>query len=277
MCNVVLLASARANIVGPDIAREYRYQTESAALFVIGLGLAFLPVVGAPEVNRIRDGVPLTYERRRLVALATVAVALAAAYSTTRYVDLWQDRNPSKDYFTTVERTLRTAPEHPVPLVDLGIPQTLLWAYRYPENSYSHIFRELSGLTSYPHDSVDRLYLFDDQGSLRQVEIPATRSNRPTGGCGYRLGGERTDIPLDGPVIGGGWWIKLDYESDQQGRARITAGEGVHDVVLPSGEHSVYLTAAGEFDTVELSGYESSAGVCVTSVVLGLPGPGAAA
>ena len=51
LANVALLASARANIVGPDIAREYRYQTESGALFVLCLGLAFLPLVGAREVN----------------------------------------------------------------------------------------------------------------------------------------------------------------------------------------------------------------------------------
>ena len=42
VCNVVLLASARANVVGPDIAREYRYQTES----------------GSPVRDRLGPGVP---------------------------------------------------------------------------------------------------------------------------------------------------------------------------------------------------------------------------
>ena len=52
----MLLASARANVVGPDIAREYRYQTESGALFAICLGLAVLPLVGAREVNDVARG-----------------------------------------------------------------------------------------------------------------------------------------------------------------------------------------------------------------------------
>ena len=55
--NVYLLASARANLVGADIGLEYRYQTESAAVFVLAVGLAFLPLVGALEVNEVREGV----------------------------------------------------------------------------------------------------------------------------------------------------------------------------------------------------------------------------
>jgi hypothetical protein len=273
LCNVVLLASARANIVGPDIAREYRYQTESAALFVIGLGLAFLPLVGAPEVNQLREGVPLTYETPRLVAVASLAVVVAATYSSAAYVDLWQDRNPSRSYFTEVRHSLDAESEKPVPLVDVGIPQTLLWAYRYPENTYSHVFRNLSSLTSYPDASLDRLFMFDDAGSLTPVAIPGARRNEPKVGCGYELAGSSTDIPLDGPVIGGGWWIKIDYESGAASTARVVAGDSVHDVELPSGEHSLYVSAQGEFDTVEFSDYLSDAQVCVSAVVLGLPEP----
>jgi len=274
LCNVALLASARANIVGPDIAREYRYQTESAALFVIGLGLAFLPLVGAPQVNRHREGVPFTYETPRLIASATVAVALAAAYSTSAYVDLWQDRNPSRAYFAEVRHTLEAESDRPVPLVDVGIPQTLLWAYRYPENSYSHVLRHLSRLTSYPDASTDRLFMFDDTGSLTPVRIPATRRDEAHLGCGYELKGSSTDIPLDGPVIGGGWWIKLDYEATSASSVRVVAGDDVHETELDAGEHSLYVSAEGEFDTLELSDYASDADVCVGSVTLGLPEPG---
>ena len=66
----------------------------------------------------------------------------------------------------------RQRADKPVPLVDLGIPQTLLWSYRFPENAYSHVFRNLDHETTYPRSSVDRLYMFDDQGHLSPVGIP---------------------------------------------------------------------------------------------------------
>jgi hypothetical protein len=273
-CNVVLLASARANIVGPDIAREYRYQTESAAMFVLGLGLAFLPLVGARESAQRREDVPLTYEAPRLVAAATVAIAVAAGYSTVRYVDLWQDRNPSRAYFASVRHELRAtaaADGHPVPLVDVGIPQTLLWSYRHPENYYSHVFRDLDRYTSYPQEAVDDLHMFDDSGRLAAVDVPPTRSSEPAAGCGYRLTDDTTEVPLDGPVFGDGWWIRFDYDATAATSLHVVVGDLEHDLDLPEGHHTVYVTAEGDFDSVILSGYDPGAGGCVSSLRLGLP------
>lgn len=276
LSNVVLLASARANIVGPDIAREYRYQTESGALFVICAGLAFLPLLGAREVNTERVGVPRTYERRRVVLAATVAIVVAALFSSTRYVDLWQERNPSEAYFDEVRSTLAAAPDQPVPLIDTGIPQTLLWAFRFPENAFSHVFRDLSSRTTYPALSVDRLYTFADSGTLTPVAVPPTRTMLPQPGCGYRLTAGGTTIPLDGPVIGGGWWMQMGYASPRPVTVEITAGTERHLVELPQGLHNVFFQAAGDFSEVTLERRStSSSGLCVTDLVVGLPQPAA--
>ncbi|GAB3783764.1 hypothetical protein [Nocardioides ungokensis] len=277
LANVALLASARANIVGPDIAREYRYQTESGALFVLGVGLAFLPLLGAREINTERVGVPRTYERRALVLVAVAALGVAALTSDTRYVHLWQDRNPTEAYISTVRDSLAAAPDKPVPLVDTGIPQTLLWAFRYPENSYSHVFKPFADQTTYPRSSVDRLYMFDDSGNLAPVVIPPTRRMIPEVGCGYTLHGRRTTIPLDGPVIGGGWWIQIGYASPKAVSLRVTAGDDVHDLDLPKGLHNVFVQASGSFQEVTVSRYPRSSGLCVVDLTLGVPTPGAAA
>jgi hypothetical protein len=271
LCNVILLATARANVVGPDIAREYRYQTETAALFVLAAGLAFLPLVGAPEQNEVReDALP---ENPRVVAAIAVAVVVAAVVSSVRYVDLWQDRNPSEKYFANVRASLAQAPEKPVPLVDLGIPQTLLWSYRYPENTYSHVFRNLDHETSYPRSSVDTLYVFDDQGRLAPAGIPPTRQQLGGSGCGFPLTGRRTTIPLDGPVIGGGWWLRISYASPVATSLHVQAGDEEHDLDLPKGLHNVFVQAAGSFDAVRLSNYPARTGLCVTALTLGLPAP----
>jgi hypothetical protein len=273
VCNVVLLASARANVVGPDIAREYRYQTESAALFVLGVGLAFLPLVGAPEVNAPRTPEATASETPRLVAAITGAIVLAAVLSSTRYVDLWQDNNPSEAYFGQVRRTLAVAEDKPVPLVDIGIPQTLLWAYRYPENAYSHVFKNFDDATTYPRSSIDRLFIFDDLGRLSPVAIPPTRVHQGGSGCGFPLTEETTTVPLDGPVIGGGWWLRVSYASPTDVQLHLQAGEEEHDLSLPEGLHNVFVQAAGDFNEVTLSDYPEESGLCVTALTLGLPAP----
>jgi hypothetical protein len=274
LADVVLLATARAGLVGPEIGREYRYQTESAAILVLCLGLAFLPLRGAADVNEPRDGVPRSYEGRAFVATVTTLVVAAAAFSSIRYVDLWQDRNPSEEFFANVRATLAGADQQPVPLVDTGIPQTLLWAYRYPENSYSHILRPYADLTSFPRSSVDSLYVLDDTGRVTPVRIDPARRMKKTDGCGYELEGDRTTvIPLDGPVLGGGWWIDLTYDADTDVSLTLTAGEEVHELDLPGGDHDVYVQAAGTFRSVEISGYPSGTDLCVADLVLGTPVP----
>jgi hypothetical protein len=268
-CNVFILASSRANVVGPDIAREYRYQTETAALFVIAVGLAFLPLLGAPEQNEVRaDATP---ENPRLLAAITVVVVAAATVSSVRYVHLWQDANPSEQYFANVRSTLAHAKQKPVPLADLGIPQTLLWSYRFPENTYSHVFRHLADQTSYPRSSVDVLYVFDDQGHLSPASIPPTRQQLGGSGCGFPLTGQKMTIPLDGPVIGGGWWLRISYASPKDVSVHVQAGEEGHDLELPKGLHNVFVQAAGNFADVRFSNYASRSGLCVTALTLGAP------
>jgi hypothetical protein len=267
----VLLASNRAGAVGPAIAREYRYQPESAALFVIGAGLALLPLLGAIERNDRRAGAATLWERTRYVAPGVAVVAALATVSATTYVSSWHENNRTRDYFDNVRAALKAAPEPP-PLVDIGIPQDLLWSYRYPENTYSHVFRRLAGPLRFPTASIDQLYVFDDDGHLAPVSIPPTRSMQPTEGCGHRFDDGAMRIPLDGPVIGGGWWIQLSYASTEAVDAEIVAGDNTHELTLPRGIHNAYLAADGEFTEVFVH-HDSGAApnLCVTALTLGLP------
>ena len=254
VCNVVLLASARANVVGPDIAREYRYQTETAALFVLAVGLAFLPLRRAPESERRPRDEP-SRGTPRLVAAITVVVVFARAGLERAVRRPVAGPEPVAAVLRHRRSALASARDKPVPLVDLGVPQTLLWSYRFPENSYSHVFKNLDQETTYPRSSVDRLYMFDDQGHLSAVSIPPARSQLGGSGCGFPLEGDTTTIPLDGPVIGGGWWLRISYLSPEAVDLHVQAGEEGHDLSLPAGLHNVFVQAAGEFNEVTLSNY----------------------
>ncbi|MDX6357932.1 MAG: hypothetical protein QOH37_986, partial [Nocardioidaceae bacterium] len=172
--NVYLLSSARANLVGPDIGLEYRYQTESAAIFVLALGLAFLPLVGALEVNNVREGVERPYERAAVIRTVTLVVVAFSLISGQAYMQNWQDRNPTKPYFDHLSSSIAATPGKPLPLVDLSLPQNLLWAFGFPENTDSHVFRALDYPVEYPDTAVDRLYAIEDDGTLTQaIVLPA--------------------------------------------------------------------------------------------------------
>ena len=274
--NVYLLSSARATLVGPDIGLEYRYQTEAAILVVLSVGLALLPLRGALEVNAVRTGVDRSNEREPLIRLVMVAVAIGAVVSTLAYVHNWQDANGTKAYYTNVRSGLASGEKTPVPLVDLTVPQNMLWAFGYPENTYSHIFANLAPLTRYPDYSVDRLYLFDDAGRLSPVVIVPQRAMAPAQGCGYILQRHQpTTIPLNGPVVGGGWWIQMGYAAPRDFTVAVHLGDRVRKMRLPAGMHQVYFEASGSYSSLTLDNDRRGATACVSQLVLGRPSPGA--
>ena len=90
-------------------------------------------------------------------------------------------------------------------------------------------------------------------------------------GCGYVLGTSPTRIPLDGPVVGGGWWIRLAYASPAAFDVRIGLGETTHTMQLPEGAHTAFFKADGNYDSILLDNGDSGAGACVTELVLGAP------
>jgi hypothetical protein len=267
--NVYLLSSARADLVGPDIGLEYRYQTESAAIFVLALGLAFLPLIGAPEVNRLREGVPRPHERPVVIRTVTIVVVAFSLVSSLAYVRNWQDHNPTEPYFDQLAASIADTPGRPLPLVDLSLPQNLLWAFGYPENTDSHIFKALHYPLYYPDSSVDRLYAIKDDGELTQAIVLPARTMVGGSGCGYVLHRAPTEIPLDGPVVGGGWWIRMEYGAPRAFAVRIGMGSTTMRMRLPAGAHTAYFKADGSYNTVRLANDAAGRSACITHLVLG--------
>lgn len=272
VANIILLSAGRAFFVGPDIALEYRYQTEAAALFVIGAGLALLPLRGAAEVNELRPDVPRPHETPMKAMAGVAVVCVLSLISTGRYVVDWQQRNPSRAYYETARSTLESASVKPVPLVDLGLPLNIMWAYRYPENTDSHALRMFSHLTSYRTVATDQLYVLDDTGAVTPMTVTDVRSSVPQGpGCSWKLNDLPLTIPLDGPVIGGGWWVEMDYSAPRSSSVEIVAGTATHAVTLKPGSHTLWFSAEGSFDKILVRGPEGKG--CIISATLGLPVP----
>jgi len=272
--NIYLLAAARATLVGADIGLEYRYQTEAAVVAVLSIGLALLPLRGAVEQNELRPDSERLVDRRSPVALTTVAIVTGALVSTLAYVQNWQDNNATPDYYDNVLTSLNNADVDQVPLVNGSLPQNLLWAFGFPENTYSHVFRNLADRTEYPTHSVDKLYTFNDLGQLTTATVPQRRVMLPGQGCGYILKRRPTTIPLDGPVIGGGWWIRMTYGSPRDFDATLKLGSRSHTMRFPAGLHTMYFQADGSYKSVVIDNDPQARTACVTALALGVPTPG---
>lgn len=275
--NVYLLATARANLVGADIGLEYRYQTEAAAVLVLSVGLALLPLRGADEVNAVREDVPRPFENSSAVRVVTILVVIGCVISTLAYVRNWQDRNGTKAYYDNARKDILASKLDRVPLVDLPVPQNMLWAFGYPENTYSHIFRNLERHVVFPDHAVDQIFMLSGSGRLVPLGFPPQRTmiHGQGQGCGYILHRKRpTTIPLDGPVVGGGWWIAMAYASPHDFGVQIELGDSTREMKLPAGMHTAYFKADGSYGSVVLRNEPEGESACITALVLGNPDTG---
>jgi hypothetical protein len=204
----------------------------------------------------------------------TVAVVAGSLVSSLAYVHNWQHNNVTPDYYDNAVTSLDNADASQVPLVNGSLPQNLLWAFGFPENTFSHVFRNLSDRTQYPTHAVDKLYTFNDLGQLSLVSIPQRRVMVPGQGCGYILKAKPTTIPLDGPVIGGGWWIRMTYGSPRDFDATVKLGSTSHTMRFPAGLHTMYFQADGSYKSVVIENDRQARTACVTALALGVPAPG---
>lgn len=268
--NVQLILSARAVSVGPDIALEYRYQTEMAVLLAVAGALAFLPLLGAVEQNERVPGPALERERPAIVIATTLCVALLAVVSSVEYTQRWDRNNHTAAFYATLKDGIRDAPQHPVPMANIRLPLNVMWPFGYPKNTYQYVFSNLQDI-EYPDAVLDTLYVFSDDGELTYAEIEPLRTAPGTAACGVPITRQHTRIALDGPLIDGEWWIRLSYTSPVPMNATITAGETSHRMRLPSGFRNVFLKVSGAFDAVTLDHDGAHRKSCVSELRVGGP------
>ncbi|MGH3334140.1 MAG: hypothetical protein ACRDPJ_22825 [Nocardioidaceae bacterium] len=270
LAGILLVLAARAVVLGPIVALEYRYQTELPAAVALALGLATLPLVGARDIVTEKRPSSLL-DSPGWAAGATALVSSLALVSSIQYAVHWQDARSSRNYFANVEKDLK-AREGRVPLANVSVPQYLMWGYQYPENTTKYVLRMFERRTRYPSATLDELYIVDERGRVRAAGIPPTRVGvAGPDACGYSIEEQPTMIPLNGPVVGGGWWFRLAYVASESTPVVIEAGDETHRVLLEEGLHNLYFSASGRFRSISLSGVREGARLCTNDLALGVP------
>ena len=274
--NVLLVATGRANIVGPSIGLEYRYQTEVAIAAALSLALAFLPLLGADEsAEQTREhgfvDSPL------YASLVTGLVVLLAGFSSIQFMALDLACKSPERYYANFQRSLTNHELRParVPMADLAVPLRIWAPFAFPSNLYRQMFAMYAEHIDYRDISSDSLYLASESGRIRPMTLKVLRHSKPTRlhDCGYVVRDQDVEIPLNGPVIGFGWWIRIAYQSTADSPVTITIDDKEYTGTVESGLHSLFVKADGQYDSITVSGLENGARLCTNDVTLGTPEP----
>lgn len=273
--DVLLVGAARAAVVGPGIAMEYRYQTEVTAFAAIALALASMPLLGAREPSEAKEASPFL-ESRDYVGLATLVFCGVALLSNYQYATRWQSDDDQHTFFDNLEQEVQRLRDDgtSVDLPNTVVPEFVLWGLSYPENQQMRVLRMFDGPLQYP-DRTDDLRTIDDQGFIEPALVTPVR-NVPPGpkpNCGYFVRSGPVEIALDGPVIGGGWWIRLGYIASRTGTLEVVAGNHTYVQPLSRGLGETFFRVDGDFDSLTLRTDTPKLKVCTDDITLGLPVP----
>ena len=272
--NVALVATSRAIYFGPEIALDYRFQTEAALAAAVAIAGAFMPVRHALEPSIPREGA-VRLDKPVWVAPALIVFVVLATVTTSRF--------PLRDLGTIsprayLETVATEAKAHPgAVLLNCPTPSWFWAPLAYPTNTYEYMFREIPGVEV---DTVvtGQPFLVDEGGHYRALGLTPVRelaTPLPDTECPARLGRGESEWPLNGPVYGVGWFVLLTYAADDgDGTVKVTTGGRASTAPLVEGVNRVLVPATGAFDTVTLRPSTSASRVCLRGLQLvGLDAP----
>ena len=306
--DIVPVAIGRLGVLGAEFATlvglQTRYVTDAVAVFVLCLGLAFLPLAGEQSVSRFRLPADTPTETSRDIArsaraatVVVLAIFLAGSFWSLQSLEQISHTGAARSYIATARVAIAKAPRGAV-IVDTPTPAMIMNPYFFrPWGNTSYVIgamarddpaRHLSWSAS-PYGVVPGLMIFDAQGRLRPAVIAGPSSGPPPSGqhC-WSLTSAGTGIPVHASLFRWPWTVRLDYTGPAAVLAlrfggNVRSGGKWAAVTLPAGAHAVYvpLLGAGNEITIRLAGTASAvlgsaplpAGIapamCLTGVTVG--------
>jgi hypothetical protein len=299
LLDLALVALSRGTFIGPVIADEYRYVTDTALIIALALAFALMPVAGSwpaaqpqrlerrvlgwrwlasPELAELKRSLPKV-STGPAVALTVGALAASSLYSTAGYDQFWRI-NPARAYLTNARADLADAPEGVV-LADTFVPARVAWPLL---GRYARTPQILSPLPHAPAglgvgSAAAALYVVTETGHLERAVVPGLRAaHGPVADCGWRARvGAPADITLPRTTLPWDWTVRVGYVSDATGPARVTVGNRTTPVTVRAGAGQFFVSATGRFDRIRLEVLAgpggASADMCTDDVTVGVPVP----
>jgi hypothetical protein len=274
----LLLLSTRGQLYGRLAGLEYRYLTDVVCVLVLCLGLVFLELSGAPGSSRARTNpklrvhIPATW-----VIAAVVLVSVAGTASSWQYIRYWHRDNAGRAYTNNLANELTSAGV--TDLAPQTLPPEVMPEYTQPLNTSKEFLELYETEVAFP-ESARRLTVIDGNGFLRPAVIEAGLKSRPgpVTDCGWRVTETKNEveIPLEGQAFEWGWWLRLGYLSSADSPVVIAAGGKNVPTEVHRGLNSLYVYIDGTFSDVSVGGLSPGTTLCVDTVEVGRPVPGAA-
>jgi hypothetical protein len=263
---------------------QARYVTDAAAVFVLCLGLAFLPLAGEPSVSRFRLPAETPTGTRRTIArsaraatVVVLAVFLVGSFWSLQSLEGITHTEAARSYIATARVAIAEAP-HGAVIVDTPTPIMIVdAAFLYPWGNTSYVIgamarddpvRRLSWSVS-PHGVIPHLMIFDTQGQLRPAVVAGLSSGPPPHGrrC-WSVTPAGSKIPLPLSLYRWAWTVRIDHS----GPAAVVAlrfGGKWADVTLPAGTYAYYLPLVGEGKEVTVRQVGPSPAQCLDGITVG--------
>lgn len=283
--DILLVTAGRTTYLGTIVSFDYRYQGELGAVTAIALALAVMPVRGAVEPVEVRRPSELLDHPRRVAVAVVVPVALALV-SSTLFVRHWQTHDPGQAYFDNLRATL-TASRQPVVLDDTTVPEVVMGAYSYPDNTLSHLLTAYAEHTSFPDAAIDAVATVTDEGHVVPAVIRPLEQAPPgpDEDCGYRVADGSRTIELEPTGIGPGpdvrWnarsWVRIGYLSTGTSPVTVEVGDETISATVVGGLHALFVRTDLVADpathqpvgSVTLSGLRDDTQICTNDVTAG--------
>ena len=270
-----LLVTSRGDTFGSLIGLELRYLTDAACVTTLCLGLAFLPVIGSVESSEPREPALLTRAApRATVRVLTALVVVGGVISSTQYARYWHHDNASQSYLHNLAQDLRAYGR--VDLADQPAPDAVLSHLTAPLNTTRRLAELLTEEVSFPSSSPNLVVVADDGGLRRaQIDLGVTSLPGPTPNCGWRVTEDGLTVPLAGRAFEWTWWMRVGYLASADSPVTVTAGRTTVETSVRAGLNSLYVKAEGSFTSVRFDGLDPGTTLCVDTVEVGQPIPGA--
>lgn len=284
----------------------YRFRFRDTAGTAEAAGPADPAVLVATAVPVLQT-VPVARRWARVAAALLLAAFLAGSFWSLQSLESVTKPAAVRDYIETAQIAVAHAPAGAL-IVDASVPATVMdpaffWRQGYTSQVIGAIARgepaRHLAWTLSPHGVIRSLMMFNQQGQLSPVTVAGPSSEpppqprpRPQPAGRHHRGQHRTgpapvnhcwtatpagtSIPLTGSLYRWPWTTRLDYSGPATELA-VSFGDGWHTVILPAGQHSVYVPTLGSGAAIGVRLLSPGRPACITNATVGSLQPDAAA
>ncbi|SEL25907.1 hypothetical protein SAMN05444583_107117 [Rhodococcus maanshanensis] len=247
-----------------ELGQTLRYLTDSAVIIAIALAVILRAPARTARAGSGRGPAPA-------VALLSAFVA-GSLVSTATFADSWRD-DTTRDYLANARSAL--AAHRDVPLLEQPTSIWVLLPVAHPHNLVSHVLGPLPDRPEFAA-ATPELRMLDDDGRLVDAEVTWVRTidPGPEPGCGHRIGTDISELPLDGPLAGWEWTVRLNYLASADGEITASLQQG-DPVTVPvrRGPNSVFVRLTGGGGLLEIRAMDPDLTLCVGSGPVGVVVP----